>query len=159
MIRTLFDKFDKINDNLDNKVAEISVKQSRMTLDFSNPNIISSSDLRKIDNLSPLFSVDEITAFQDMLFVVFDDLDTKEFDSSTEQNPLAIIYAFIRVLADNLCTCPMLEYQIAENYLKIYIDVPNVFVQDLANIEEIMGTKGTVESNGQRTYLLYVKDW
>lgn len=159
MIKFLFDRFDKINSNLSNKISEISVKQSRITFDFEDQNILSISDLKKLENLSPFFDVTEITTFQDMLFVVFDGLDEKEYDESIEENPLGLIYSFIKVLAENLCTCPMLEYQIAENYIKIYIDVPNVFIKDLANIEEIMQSNGTIESSGQRTYLLYVKDW
>lgn len=159
MIKFLFDRFDKINSNLDNKISEISVKQSRITFDFEEQNILSVSDLKKLENLSPFFDLTEITTFQDMLFVVFDNLDEKEFDESVKENPLGLIYSFIKTLAENLCTCPMLEYQIAENYIKIYIDVPNVFIKDLANIEEIMQASGTIESSGQRTYLLYVKDW
>lgn len=159
MIKTLFDRFDKINENLDNKISEISIKQSRVTLDFTNQNTITSTDLKKIDNMSPFFKITEITTFQDRIFIVFDKLDEKEFDENIGGNPLGLIYSFIKTLAENLCTCPMLEYQIAENYIKIYIDIPNVFVKDLVNVEEILQSNGTIESNGQRMYLLYVKDW
>lgn len=158
MIKFLFDRFDKLNRTLDNKIAEISVKQSRITFDFEDQSVLSMSDLRKINESSGAFLVSEIATFQDRLFVIFDELEKGDYEPEFEK-PLGCIYSFIFTLRDHLCTCPMLEFQIAENYLKIYIDVPNVYVQNLTKIEEIMQARGTIESNGQRNYLLYVKDW
>lgn len=158
MIKFLFDRFDKLNQVLENKIAEISVKQSRITFDFEDQSILPMSDLKKINESSGAFSVSEVAAFQDRLFVIFDELDEGDYEPEFEK-PLGCIYSFIFTLREKLCTCPMLEFQIAKNYIKIYIDVPNVYVQNLAEIEEIMHAKGTVESNGQRNYLLYVRDW
>lgn len=157
MIRSLFDSFAQINDTLDNKMEEISVKQSRISIDFEDKSIISISDLTKLNSFSQTFKITDIASFQDSIFVIFN-LNKDEI-CDAKKDPFCSIYSFILILKEHLCSCPMLEFQISQTYIKIYIDLPNIYVKDLSKVEEIIGSKGTIEFNGQRTYVLYVKDW
>lgn len=158
MIEELFKSFEELNTILDNKIDVISVKRSRMTFDMQEHNIITRQDLEIIDNFCGDSFVQEITTFQDTLFISTNDLDD-DFFVKNQNNALAKIYSFIIELRSMLCTCPLLEFQISANYIKVFIDVPNLFVKDLASVDKYLQRDGIIESANQRPYLLYVKDW
>lgn len=158
MLKEMFEDFNKINEKLDNKIVELSVKQSRITLSFDDMSLLKIDDIEKINSISRNFSVSEITAFQDVLHIHFSDL-SEENLSDKDICSLANFYRVILILRDNLCTCPALEYIVSEDYLKIFIDLPNIKVKDVSNLDQLFNAEGFLELNIQRPYVLYVKDW
>lgn len=158
MLKKAIDLFSVLNDGMENNIREISVKQSMITISFENESILSMTDLQKIDNFCDAFSVTNITAFQDMIHVHFDGL-SENLIEENDRCPLAYLYKIILILRDILCTCPALEYVISNDYVKIYIDLPNIHVKDLNGLEELFKSEGVLEINNQRPYVLYVRDW
>ena len=164
MYKDLFDLFKTINKSLDNKICEISVKQSRMSFSFDDMGIIKAEDYKKIDNLCRNYSISEVTAFGNMIHIHFSNLSQSLLSNNLIQvkdgcGSLDSFYSLIFELRDRLCTCPALEYVISESYLKIYIDLPNLFVKDIMEVDKLIGLDGILELNNQRPYVLYVKDW
>lgn len=161
MFKKMFDKFDLINSELDNKVAEISIRQSQMVFSFEEYGRVTMHDLNFLNELCDVLSVTEITAFQDIIHVHFANL-SRELFTENIKSPCTILTTFYELifhLQDILCTCPALEYVISDSYLKVYIDLPNVHVKDVANLDELFQAEGVLELNNQRPYVLYVKDW
>lgn len=46
-----------------------------------------------------------------------------------------------------------------KNYIKFYIDKPNIQLDALQEVDKIIGAKSQLELTGPRPYLLYVKDY
>lgn len=158
MIEELFKSFDELNTILENKISVISVRRSRITFDMEDSNILMRKDFDIIDNFCQDSFINEITTFQDTLFISTNDL-PEDFFEKNKDNSLAKIYSFILELRSMLCTCPALEFQISSNYIKIYIDIPNLFIKDLLAVDKFLKRDGIIEVSNQRPYLLYVKDW
>lgn len=161
LIKKLFKYFDEINEGLENPILEVSVKQSQMVFCFEETNRITIPDLEILNNLCPLMSISEITTFQDMIFVHFENLSESFLKDADKKNRFAILdlYGFIFSLAKSFCTCPNLEFAISNNYIKIYIDLPNVTVKQTYEMDELLKSDGILELDTQRPYVLYVKDW
>lgn len=159
MFKKMFSLFEELSESLDNNnIAEISVKQSMISISFEDMSFLSVNDLDKIDGFCNTLSVSSITTFQDILHVHFANLNEDWFPDS-EKCSLAYFYKVIFELRDILCTCPALEYVISSTYLKIYIDLPNIHVKDVGKLDTLFNSEGVLELNNQRPYVLYVKDW
>ena len=159
MFRNLLSNVEKINSELDNDILEISVKQSRMSMSFQDMSILSFKDFRVLDSYCNILSISEVTAFSDVLHVHFSNLSYDMLKEYQGKCPLMELYDLIFKLQDVLCTCPALEYVVSDAYVKVYIDLPNVHVKDVAKLDEIFSSEGVLEINNQRPYVLYVKDW
>lgn len=158
MLKKLFSAIDLINEHLDNKILEIGVRQSMMVFSFQEENLLKIEDLNKIDNFCDNYSVSELTAFQDKIYVHFSNL-SEEIISDSDNCTFTIFYKFIQELKNILCTCPALEYVISDSYVKIYIDLPNIYAKDVVSVDKLLDASGILELNNQRPYVLYVKDW
>ena len=160
MFKKMFDKFDLINSELDNDITEISIKQSQIVFSFQY-GAITMHDLKILDEICHALSITEVAAFQDTIHVRFANL-SRELFAESLPSPCPILTTFYELifhLQDVLCTCPALEYVISDSYLKVYIDLPNVHVKDIAQLDEMFQAEGVIELNNQRPYVLYVKDW
>lgn len=158
MLKKMLDYFYVLNNEIVNNIREISVKQSVIAISFEDGGALFMSDLTKIDNFCEVLSVTNITAFQDMIHVHFDGL-REDLAEGNDKCPLIFFYQIILILRDILCTCPALEYVISNDYVKVYIDLPNIHVKDLNGLEELFKSEGILEINNQRPYVLYVRDW
>ena len=159
MIKTMFEVFDKINSNLENNIAEISFKQSQMSITFEDQTIISWDDLMELQGIENQYSITSISTFNECLHVVFSNLDETLINLKTTVEPYSFLYSFIFNLRETLCSCPALEYVISSNYIKIYLDLPNIHARDIINVDKELNSEGILELSSQRPYLLYVKDW
>ena len=169
LIEKLFSCFDYINEGLENRILEVSIKHTQMVFCFEYMSSITISDLERVNNLSPLLSISRITTFQDIIFVHFENLEKtlalqsadtiKDVELKRRHQALFELFDLISHLRDILCTCPNLECVISENYIKVFIDVPNVTVSQVYKVNELLETDGMFELDSQRPYILYVKDW
>lgn len=158
MIKTMFEVFDKINSNLENNIAEISFKQSQMSITFEDQTIVLWDDLMELQRIEDQYAITSISTFNECLHVVFSNLDETLINKVTVE-PYSFLYSFIFNLKETLCSCPALEYVISSNYIKIYLDLPNIYARDIVNVDKEINSEGILELSSQRPYLLYVKDW
>lgn len=159
MIKEMFKCFETINRKLDNNIAEISLKQTQMSITFEDQTVVSAKDLRQLDDtIEPQFSITNVMTFNECLYVIFSDLQEKLINKVTVE-PYSFLYSFIFDLKDLLCACPALEYVISSNYIKVYLDLPNLHIKDLVEVDKKLQSEGILELSMQRPYLLYVKDW
>mgnify|MGYP006391889965 CR=1 FL=1 len=158
MIKTMFEFFDKINSNLENNIAEISFKQSQMSIIFEDQTIVLWDDLMELQRIEDQYAITSISTFNECLHVVFSNLDETLINKVTVE-PYSFLYSFIFNLKETLCSCPALEYVISSNYIKIYLDLPNIYARDIVNVDKEINSEGILELSSQRPYLLYVKDW
>lgn len=158
MIKTMFELFDKINFNLENNIAEISFKQSQMSITFEDQTIVSLDDLMELQCIENQYAITSISTFNECLHVIFSNLDETLINKVTVE-PYSFLYSFIFNLKEILCSCPALEYVISSNYIKIYLDLPNIYARDIINVDKELNSEGILELSSQRPYLLYVKDW
>ena len=158
MIKTMFELFDKINFNLENNIAEISFKQSQMSITFEDQTIVSLDDLMELQCIENQYAITSISTFNECLHVIFSNLNETLINKVTVE-PYSFLYSFIFDLKEILCSCPALEYVISSNYIKIYLDLPNIYARDIINVDKELNSEGILELSSQRPYLLYVKDW
>jgi len=158
LISSAFKAIEELNSDFDNKIIEISVKQSQMTFTFEDETIISDVDVMRIFNLHPAIPRADITCFNNRLYVSIRDLYEKLMRSETMEENLRALYEIIIVLRDNLCQCPALEYAISEEYIKIYLDVPNIQLSNLNKVNDILKQDPFVEFTFDRPYLLYINE-
>lgn len=158
LLKKLFAAIEDMNDNLENKIGEISVKYSSISISFSDMSCLKINDFKALNDMFNSISVSSITAFQDEIHVHFEDL-SDDIWKGEEENNLYNLYVLILLLREKLCTCPALEYVISESYLKIYVDLPNIHVGNLVDIDKALSSEGIIEFNYQRPYILYVRDW
>lgn len=156
MIKKVLSAFEDISNKIETDLIDISVKQSQMLFGFGNS--INFKDLNTINNLKENISVTSIVSFQDLLFLRFENL-SEDLVNEDSDNVLDTIYSFIFLLADTLCSCPVLECSVSESYIKIYLDLPNITPKSLRELDFLLNAEGVLELGGQRPYILYVKDW
>lgn len=159
MLKDFFNFVDKVNNSLDNKIREISVKQSKITFTFDDTVILQRKDFNVIDRLEDQIGISEITTFQDTLFISFLNLSEDMIPKKFSPDSIYGLYQFIISLREILCTCPALEFVISDNYLKVYLDLPNLYMKDVAEVDKFLNQGGILELSHQRPYVLYVKDW
>lgn len=157
MLIDLFDQFDKINNQLDNNVVELSIKKSRISLSFENGDVLKIDDIKKINKICDKFNVGEINTFHDVLYVHFTELQEENI-TDDDKCPISKLYNLIFKLRDILCTCPALEYIISGDYLKVFIDLPNIKIVDISKLDRLFKSEGFLELNMQRPYVLYIRD-
>ena len=63
----------------------------------------------------------------------------------------------LQEIGDHICQCPALEYTISTDFIKVYIDKPNIFIDDLNNLQEVFDSNFSLELQKQRPYCLFVK--
>ncbi len=155
MIKKVLMAFEDISDKIEEGLIDIAIKQSQIIFGFGNT--LSFKDLETINNLKKNISITDIVSFQDMLFVRLENLSEDLIDD--ELNSLNTLYSFIFLLAKTLCSCPVLECSISRDYIKIYLDLPNITSKNLRDLDLLLNVEGVLELGGQRPYILYVKDW
>lgn len=145
----------KIQEELDGELLEISVKRSEMSFCFDSQ--VSYHDVTKLNDLSFSMGVTNITSFENMLFVNYENL--SEGLVTMEMEGVLFLYSLIYKLRDILCTCPALQFVVSDVYIKVFIDLPGIKVEDLVKLDTLFDSKGSLELNNARPYVLYVKDW
>ena len=156
MIKKVLLAFEEIATKTESDLVDIGVKQSQIMFGFGNE--IPFKDLNVINNLKNNVSITDVVSFQDLLFVRLENLSEDIIDDEPN-NPINVLYSFVLLLAQTLCSCPVLEYSVSMNYIKIYLDLPNVTPKNLRELDFLLNAEGVLELGGQRPYLLYVKDW
>ena len=97
MIKTMFELFDKINSNLKNNIAEISFKQSQMSITFEDQTIVSWDDLMELQGIENQYSITSISTFNECLYVVFSNLD-ETLINKVRVELYSFLYPFIFIL-------------------------------------------------------------
>ena len=156
MIKKAFKSFEHIDDQLDVDLMEISVKQSQMVLTFYDELIVNMSDLEKLNKIGDKLKVTDITCFQDRLYVSMRNI--KDIDSFGGSSYFIPFYQIITVLRDLICSCPALEYIISNEYIKVYIDLPNIRLSELYKIIDVFKQDPFIELSGDRPYLLFFNE-
>lgn len=157
MINKAFKGIKKLSEQLhDNKISEMSVKRSQILLSFEDSSLITMTDLNILDTLGT--GVTDITSFNEFLFVGFKELSESKMLSQEMDSCFKDIYSIIVVLRDNLCTCPALEFIISEEYIKIFIDLPNIQLSAVNKLNDIFKQDPFLELSADRPYLLYINE-
>ena len=156
----VFTTFDKLNEPYrSNKISEISVHQNQIDFLFESGKILYMDSLYKLEDVTNPVKISDITMFNNQLIVSCRDLEPidkkKKKESST--HPLWLFRQIIEELSKTVCACPALEFVVSDNYIKCYIDKPNIVLSDLIKINKIFDADGILELNGQRAYVLFVR--
>lgn len=152
----LFGQVQAINNIIDTQLLEVSVKRHQITLILSN-NVISFKTLDSLLSLCQDNITDEsfLAVNNENFYFTIANLSLEALDSEN------IFYPFvftISQMAENICSCPALEFVISPQYIKCYLDKPGLRVSDLSDYEEILDAKGLgeLELHPQRPYLLFL---
>ena len=153
-IEYLFNQFNKINEKLEGEILEMSVKQHQVTISLKE-SLLSFND---VDILNDIYSFQNyVTTKNDIIFITFPDISQ---DTIEEKSDLYIFMSVITQMANDICSCPSLEFVISKEYIKCFLDKPGIRTSDLLKYEEILGAKdkGELELHPQRPYLLFIND-
>lgn len=159
LINTLLEMFSELDKNLENKIAEISVKSSQITIRLLDSLMISRKDFNTIDSFSNSFSISRVTTFNDTIFIHFDSLSEDSINEPVNKmDELQNFYKIVFKLREVLCSCPALEYIISRDYIKVYLDLPNVYTKDIIEMDRLFETDSVLELGSQRPYALYIRE-
>lgn len=154
----LFEIHKELNKIIASKIIEISVKQHQITFMFDKQDILYIEDLNIIeDELSRVYSFGEpyITTLSEVIYYTIPDISYD--DSETAVPSYEKLITTIQKISEKVCQCPALEYIIAENYIKCFLDKPGLAINDLIEYQQIMeNTDATLELLSQRPYLLFI---
>lgn len=149
----LFNVFNGLRGDLEeNSILEISVKQDQISLLLKEP-MLNFKDFSIINDYIEKGDVYTILT-QEQLYVMIDDPVFSEKTSS----PFAYLMQIIQKMAEEICTCPVLEYSVTDTYIKCFLDKPGLKIDDLHKYEEILEVVGDaeLELHAQRPYLLFI---
>lgn len=155
MIDEVFQSFYSINQLLESEVVEISVKRSQLVFTFLDELIITMDDLLVLNKLDDNLTVSDVTCFQNRLYIAIRDIDSDKVKNDSVFYPLMIM---IKQLRDLVCSCPALEYVVSGEYIKVFLDVPNIKVSDLMKTLDAFKQDPFVELTGDRPYLLFINE-
>ena len=155
--REIIEKFNFINNRLHNNVSEIHVKKKELSFTFENQMIVDFDDLFHLNEIEDSLNINYIATLDDILYVVIPVAETKMIEP--KRHPLSFIFSFIYTLKDKLCSCPALEFVVSSDYIKIYLDMPNLDPKNIIELNELLESECVIELSSARPYLLYVKDW
>lgn len=155
-IKKLFEKFNEINDILGGHLTEISVKQHQITF-LVQESLLEAQPLMELLNSVDSYTDSFITTRDDVLYISIGRL---SLDSMSKKD---ILYPFVYIItsfAQKICTCPSLEFIVAKEYIKCFLDKPGLKISDLKTYEDILGVKGKgeLELHPQRPYLLFINE-
>ena len=160
MMKKLFKTFNELNERItDNEIDEISIKQPQIQFTFLNGKILSIKDILAIESHVNYTIATDVTTYDDSIILTFRDLENSQENIDKPDNKFKPFLQLINALAEKVCTCPSLEVTITKNYIKFYIDKPNIQLDALQEVDKIIGAKSQLELTGPRPYLLYVKDY
>ena len=149
----LFNIFNVLRGDLEeNSILESSVKQDQISLLLKEP-MLNFKDFSIINDYIEKGDVYTILT-QEQLYVMIDDPVFSEKTSS----PFAYLMQIIQKMAEEICTCPVLEYSVTDTYIKCFLDKPGLKIDDLHKYEEILEVVGDaeLELHAQRPYLLFI---
>ena len=160
MMKKLFKTFNEINKKIiDNEIDEISIKQPQIQFTFLNGKILSIRDILAIESYANYTEATDVTTYNDSIQLTFRNMENSQENIDKNDNKFQPFLQLINTLAEKVCTCPSLEATITKNYIKFYIDKPNIQLDALQEVDKIIGAKSQLELTGPRPYLLYVKDY
>ncbi len=160
MMKKLFKIYDKLNDKLqENEIKEISVKQTQIQFTFLTGNILTLRDILALEATAKYAQATDITLFNEAIILTFRELENVHENIEKTDNIFGVFTKLITDLAEAVCTCPNLEVTISENYIKFYIDKPNMELDALQEVDKLLNSKSQLELTGPRPYLLYIKDF
>ena len=160
MMKKLFKIYNTLNDKIqENEIKEISIKQSQIQFTFITGNILSLRDILALESKAKYAQATDITVFQESLILTFRELENVHENIEKTDNIFGTFTKLITDLAEAVCTCPNLEVTISENYIKFYIDKPNMELDALQQVDKLLNAKSQLELNCSRPYLLYIKDY
>ena len=158
-IKKAFAAIKHINDLLNNKVIEISIKRSQFELTFEDCAIITIEDLNSLSSVfGESIHFSDVTCFNERLFVSYRGLDDSFMDDKNVTYVFKDIYKIIMILRDELCTCPALECVLSQEYIKVFIDVPNIQLSNIVSVSDILDQDPFFEFGADRPYLLYINE-
>lgn len=158
MLKDIFKAFNGLNEGLDNNIAEISVMRSQILFGFEDPQIIYRSDIDKLDSYNKIVNFSDVGCIENNMLLSFRGLSEDLMNALDSEDNFKILYSFILFLRETICQCPALEYVASSNYIKIFLDVPNLTLKNLNKVDEFLGQEGYLELGAPRPYLLYVSD-
>lgn len=155
MIDEAFQSFYSIDQLLESEVMEISVKRSQLVFTFLDELMITMDDLLVLNKLDDNLTVSDITCFQNRLYIAIRNIDPAKVKGDSIFYPLMTVITHLR---DLVCSCPALEYVISKEYIKVFLDVPNIKVSDLMKTFDVFKQDPFVELTGDRPYLLFINE-
>lgn len=157
-IEELFSLVEEINRQLENLLLEISVKRHQISF-LINYDVIRFNGIQSLLELADKNNYDEsflsYDKNNDIFSFLIGGLSLEEID---EKNILYPFLCTIEKMAQEICSCPSLEFVISPQYIKCYLDKPGLKISDLSNYEKIFNAEGQaeLELHPQRPYLLFL---
>lgn len=149
----LFNVFNSLNEVLkENSILEVSIKQDQISL-LLKETMLNFEDFNRINDYIEEGDVYTILTQEQMYIMIDDPVFSKKTSS-----PFAYFMKIIQKMAEEVCTCPVLEYSVSDVYIKCFLDKPGLNIEDLHKYEEILEAKGDaeLELHSQRPYLLFI---
>ena len=156
VINSLFKIAKSIDETLDGQLLEISVKRHQITISIKESMLYfpaAYSIIKSTTKLSESF----ISTKDDVIYFTLGGL---SIDDLSEKDILYPLMCVIEDFAEQICTCPALEFVLSTQYVKCFLDKPGLRVENLIEYERILKAegKGELELHPQRPYLLFIND-
>ena len=155
-IKKVFEDFKAVNNKLSIDIIELSIKKSRIKLEFKDAFILYSNVFLELLE-DPLVEPDilYLTSFDGMLKLTIDTTNIP-LDQIPEDSLFKDFFDLIGELGEHVCKCPSLEYVVSDKYLKVFIDKPSMDLKSLNDLEKVFDSEFTFELNKQRPYILFI---
>lgn len=156
--------FSKINKLSDDNIVEISIKKARINFEFKDGSIVYSKILLGLLE-DPLINEENsyMTSWEGNIRLTCDTHQFVNGNNATLNIPKDSLFKdffdLIEELGDHICQCPSLEYVVAENFIKVYIDKPSMSINDFIDLKEVFGQNYTIELSKQRPYCLFIAEF
>ena len=149
--------FSQISDMTHNTLSEISIKKSRINFEFLEPSIVHISNIMNLLQ-DDLIDEDKLyfTALEGHIHLTYDCGDIVANDNVPNSSLFKPLFDLLKEIGEHICQCPALEYIIAQDYVKVFIDKPNMESRDLFDLEKVFDQSFVLELQKQRPYCLFI---
>lgn len=152
-----YNLYKDLSNILGEELNEISIFQNQIILKCKN-----FLDMKVLTSLVEVMGMNptDVSIFENELCVSYRLID--EYSTTDTVHQLMLLMGDI---SDCICTCPVLEMAVTDQYIKVYLDKPNIKIKDIAKLDDVMNVElpaglfqfeGVLQIHEHRPYVLYV---
>lgn len=156
-VNEIINIFNEVSKLTHNALLEISIKKSRINFEFKEAGLVHVHDIMYLLE-DDLIKEDYLylTTLDDKIYLTYDCSDDVMHNNIPNSSLFKELFELLEEVGEHICQCPALEYIISQDYIKVYIDKPNIDYNDLSDLSKVFGQSFTLELQKQRPYCLFI---
>lgn len=145
--------YNNILQNLENSesLSGIKITNSQVSAIISSGDTLNFADARYFDGI---LKTEFLHFVEDKFIFSCYDCDEKEIYKQGEDDDILFLRDICSQLQEYICSCTGNEILITENELAVFLDIPDISVDQLKNINSIFNEDGVIIFN-DRPYISY----